>query len=332
MKRHKAFCLLLCCLLFSACQSRGVDETVFAMDTAVTFRLFGEHGRAAAEEAKRELVRLESLLDAEGETLQALSSGEGVYQPELVSLLARVREIEDATGGALDVTVYPAVRAWGFIDGAYRVPDEKELASLKPFVDYHQVSLDGAHISLPAGFSLTLGAVAKGYAAECLAAVCRASGVESGVLSLGGNVRLIGDKAGEPWKVAVRAPGGGNALTLALADVSVVTSGSYERYFEADGHVYHHILDPKTLSPAENTLQSVTVVAADGLLADALSTALFVMGRDAAVAYYAAHGAADGFEMVLLTDDGSVYITENLREKLVSVSESYENVITVGKE
>ena len=244
----KAFFLILLCLLLSACQNRGMDETVFAMDTAVTFRLSGEYGRAAAEEAKRELVRLEALLDAEGETLQALSSGESVYQPELASLLARVREIEDATGGALDVTVYPAVRAWGFIDGAYRVPDEKELASLKPFVDYRQVSLDGAHISLPAGFSLTLGAVAKGYAADRLAAVCRASGVESGVLSLGGNVRLIGDKAGEPWKVAVRAPGGGNALTLALADVSVVTSGSYERYFEADGHVYHHIRPPKTRS------------------------------------------------------------------------------------
>lgn len=326
MRRIASLCLLfsLLALLFSSCGDEGVDETVFAMDTAVIFKLSGEKASSAFSAAKEELFRLETLLDAEGETLQALADGESVQNAELAALLSRASELGDKTGGALDVTLYPAVKLWGFVDQKYRVPSEDELEALKPHIDYHGISIKNNEISLPEGFEITLGAVAKGYAGDRLAEICRESGVESGILSLGGNVRLIGDKSGTPFKVAIRSPEGGNALMLALSDTNIITSGGYERYFEENGEIYHHILDPRTLAPARNELTSVTVISRDGTMADALSTALFVMGMDKAMEYYRKYGAEDGFEVVLLTDSGEAFLSEGLRGSFLSASEEYQ--------
>ena len=323
MKRIAAIFLILILWLFPACGEKTVDETVFAMDTAVLFKLSGEKAGDALAAAKEELYRLEALLDADGEALTALSRDGALDNAELASLLSRAKEIGEKTGGALDVTIYPAVRCWGFVDQQYRVPSEEELSALRPVIDAKKLTVDGNEIALPAGFSVTLGAVAKGYTGDRLAEIIKAAGVESGILSLGGNVRLIGTKEGGLFRVAVRSPEGGNALTLGLADTNIVTSGGYERYFEEDGVTYHHILDPRTLCPARNELTSVTVISEDGTLADALSTSLFIMGREKAEAYYASHGAEDGFEVILLTAEGEALLSDGLHPALLSVSEEY---------
>ena len=301
------------------------------MDTVATLRLEGKGAEAVLPLLTEELERLNALLDAEGETLSALRKGETVRDPEIVSLLSDTVRISEETLGALDVTVNPAVEAWGFRSGNYRVPGEDELRSLRECVGWERISFRDGGVSLPEGFSLTLGAVAKGYAGDQLRRIAEENGVTKGVLSLGGNVILLGAKeTGKDWSVAVRAPEGGYAVTLSLSDTSAVTSGSYERYFEAEGKRYHHILDPGTLSPAENGLVSATVVARNGLLADALATALFVMGEEGAADFWRTYGEKEGFDYLLLTEDQRVIASSGLVSRITGFGEGWDSLSVVG--
>ena len=196
------------------------------------------------------------------------------------------------------MTVYPLVRAWGFTTGEYRVPEEAELSALLENVGYTRVALDGNTLALPVGMELDLGAVAKGYAGDRIMDLFRSTGMIYSIVELGGNVQALGTKPdGSPWRVAVQAPEGGYAGALEIVGKAVVTSGGYQRYFEQDGQIYCHIMDPATGRPVENGLASVTIVADRGIQADALSTALFVMGRERAEAYWRAH---QDFDFILL--------------------------------
>ena len=208
------------------------------------------------------------------------------------------------------MTVYPVVRAWGFTTGDYRVPEPAELAELLERVDYTRVSLSGSTLTLPEGMELDLGAVAKGYTGDVLMELLEEQGVASAIVELGGNVQALGTKPdGSPWRVAVQAPEGGYAAALEIVDKAVVTSGGYQRYFERDGETYWHIIDPADGCPARSGLASVTVVAEEGTLCDALSTALFVMGADRAADFWRETG---DFDFVLLDEEGGVTITEGL--------------------
>ncbi|NLF34566.1 MAG: FAD:protein FMN transferase, partial [Clostridiales bacterium] len=163
-----------------------------------------------------------------------------------------------------------------------------------------------------AGMAIDLGAIAKGAAAAGAADVLRDHGVTSGLLMLGGNITALGHKPdGTPWRVAVRDPADRDSYlcVLSLTDQSASTSGGYERYFEEHGVLYHHIIDPSTGYPAECGLLSVTVVSADDTAADALSTALFVLGEEGALSLWR---ASDDFEAILIRTDGRVLVTEGL--------------------
>ena len=141
----------------------------------------------------------------------------------------------------------------------------------------------------------------------------------SGLVNLGGNAQVLGTKPdGSLWRVAVQSPDAEDEYlgVLETKDKAIITSGGYERYFEKDGVTYHHIIDPSTGYPAENGLISVTIVSADGTLADGLSTSLFVMGKDKAVDYWRTH--SDEFDMILLTDDEQLYVSEGIKDSFTS--------------
>ena len=162
--------------------------------------------------------------------------------------------------------------------------------------------------------AMDLGAVAKGFAAGEAEEALRGAGVERATIDLGGNVTVIGTRPdGDPWRVAVKDPRNtdGYLCILELEDVTLSTSGGYERYFEEDGVRYHHIIDPKTGYPADSGLLSVTVVTANHVLADALSTALFVAGPEEALDFWRSR---DDFELVLCTDDDRIIVTQGLED------------------
>ncbi|WP_368241678.1 FAD:protein FMN transferase, partial [Intestinimonas butyriciproducens] len=170
------------------------------------------------------------------------------------------------------------------------------------------------------GMAVDLGAVAKGRAADLLVPLLTDSGVTSAILDLGGNLTALGTRPdGTPWRIGVKDPRNTETYfcILSLSDKTCSTSGSYERKFEVDGTTYHHILDPATGYPAESGLLSVTAVSSDGMLADGLSTACYVMGAEQSVRLWRAHGLEGaGFDLVLVREDGSVWITEGVEDGL----------------
>ena len=284
------------------------------MDTAMRLTVYGQGAGEAAGLARERVLELEALLsvtDENSDICAANRNGGGVLHADTAALLERALALCGETGGALDVSVYPVVRAWGFTTGAYRVPEEAELAALLERVDYTRISLEGTVLTLPEGMELDLGAVAKGWTGDRLMELLRREGITSAIVELGGNVQALGSKPdGSPWRVAVQAPdGSGYAGALEITDCAAVTSGGYQRYFEQDGETYCHIIDPAGGRPARSGLASVTVVAEEGAAADALSTALFVLGRERGEALWRERG---GFECVVIGEDGSVAVTQGL--------------------
>lgn len=306
--------------VFTAEEYNPCRTEVMAMDTIMTLTVYNQPAEDGMEILSKAIARIENLenllsvTDPDSEIYQANHSGGGSVSlsDPVRDLLEAALALCDETGGALDVTVYPAVRAWGFTTGDYRVPDEAELSALTERIDYTRVSLDGGSLTLPDGMELDLGAVAKGYTGDLLMSLFREEGVTSAIVELGGNVQALGAKPdGSPWRVALQAPEGGYAGILEITDKAVVTSGGYQRYFEQDGETYIHIIDPDTGHPARPGLASVTIVADSGLRGDGLSTALFVMGREKAEEFWRAH---PDFDFILLCEDGTAAITEGLED------------------
>lgn len=325
MRVRRLLAALLALALLTACtpQQREYTSSFLAMDTVMSVTVYGGAGQEAEEAAsealeaaRAEIEALEKLFsatDPDSELYAANhSGGQSITVSEnTAALLSRALELCGETDGALDVTIYPVVKAWGFTTDSYRVPAEDELAELVKRVDFTQIKLDGTTLTVPEGMELVLGAVAKGYAADRAAALLEARGVSAAKLELGGNIHLVGTKpSGAPWQVAVRDPSGEGAMGLLQTDGgAVVTSGGYERYFEQDGITYWHIIDPSTGRPAHSGLVSVTITAPSGTLADALSTALFVMGKEKAEAFWRER---QDFDFILIGEDGTVTVTPGL--------------------
>lgn len=302
-----------------------MSRTVFAMDTVseLTVYAYDETVLDLAEEKLAELEKKLSVTLPESEIYALNHNGTATLSKDSATLLESAIDICDDTNGALDVTIYPIVSAWGFTTGNYRIPTETELTELRKNIGCEKVTRDGTTFSVPAGVEIDLGSVAKGYSGDLLSALLTENGVTSALLNLGGNVQAVGTKPnGEDWKVAVRHPiDTENYLgILSLSDMAAITSGGYERYFVGeDGNTYCHIIDPETGRPADSGLLSVTVVGESGLICDAMSTALFVMGLDTAVSYWKSH---DGFDVIFVTENGDIYVTEGLSDSF-TLSEYY---------
>lgn len=314
--RRAVLILTALLLLFSVsgCARQEKTAEFFAMDTYMTIRAYG--GGEAVSEAERLIFKLEkklSVTDPESEISRLNNMGEAELSDEAAELIGEALRICEMTGGALDISVYPAVKAWGFTTGEHRVPKEGELSELLKVVDYRRIKIEGNFVRLGEGMLLDLGAVAKGYAGDTTAALLRDRGVGSALLNLGGNVQCLGGKPdGSAWKIGVQDPKGrGYIGILECRDNAVVTSGGYERYFEEDGATYWHVIDPSTCRPADSGLISVTVVGESGLFCDGLSTALFVMGKEKAAALWRETG---GFEAIFVSENGDISVTEGLAE------------------
>ncbi len=307
------------------------ERQLFAMDTVMLLTAYGDAGDAALAAAVDTINALAADLDPEkdGSSVYALNTGAGgpvAVSADCLAVLETALAVYRETDGALDPALYPVIQAWGFTTGQYRVPEPSELDELLAAKNTDSIILDAAAgtVALPAGMAISLGAVAKGYAAQQAIDAARAAGVDHAIFSLGGNVQTLGDTRpdGQPWQVAVTDPNdtGSYVGTLSVGQTAVVTSGGYQRYFDQDGQRYIHILDPATGRPVDNGLLSVTVVTPDGTRADALSTALFVLGEDGALSYAAAHEDVD---LVLVTDDGRVIVTAGLAGGFTEHAEGY---------
>lgn len=319
----------------TACGGTAAQEMqsiqVFAMDTVMGLRACGGETEAALAAAEDEIYRLDEALSRtrEDSAVSRLNSAAGGTPvdvgEELRDLIARALDFSAATDGAFDITLAPVSSAWGFTEDTYRVPEDAELALLLPCVGAEHVHLEeGTAVSLDQGTRIDLGAIAKGYASDRMAAIYQEHGITHGIVDLGGNTWVCGGNLeGEPWQIGIQDPArsaGALAGILEASDAFAVTSGGYQRYFTGpDGTVYQHILDPQTGWPVQGDLLSVTIVADNGTMADAYSTALYVMGREATQDFWRQNG---GFDMVLITKDGQVLYTPGLADKLTETEGS----------
>lgn len=326
MKRFA--CLILAALTalsLAACgtQKRETLE-LFAMDTYMTLTAAGENAAGTLTQASQIINTLEASLSRTIDTsdvAQLNRNGHAVLGYESAALLASALQYADETGGTFDVTIAPLVQLWGITSDTPRVPSQEEIDALLPLVGSAHIHQSGADVTLDEGCALDLGGIAKGYASDCVAALFQGADITGGCANLGGNVYVYGTNAqNKPWSVAIQDPADseGYVCTLSLSDAFVVTSGGYQRYFTApDGTVYQHILDPKTGYPVQSDLTSVSVVTrggfgGQGTRADAYSTALYVMGEQAAVDFWRAQDMS--FDMVLITRDGRVVYTPGLAD------------------
>lgn len=327
---------VLLCAPLAGCQTKPepVQTTIFAMDTVMNLTIYGE--QETLNQAVERIYLLQNALDPnqEDSITYDLNHAGGERVPVSTGasdLLGPSLELCAVTGGALDLTAYSAVQAWGFSTGEYRVPDQSELDELASRIDYTALELADSTVRLPEGMAVDFGAVAKGYAGDLLASQLTSAGVKHALLDLGqSSIHAIGAKPdGSPWRVGVQDPSGDRYLgVLELADRGMGTSGSYQRYFEADGVRYCHIIDPDTAAPAQSGLASVTVVSPSCLTCDGLSTALFVMGLEEGADFWRAHPELD-FEAIFLTEDGSIAITAGLEDSFTLTEGYTDREVTV---
>lgn len=310
--------LLILLLPLAGCSQKPVQQQFFAMDTLMSVTAYTENEQAVTK-AVQEINRLEALLSrtrTDSEVAKLNQSGEGELSSDTESVLQLALNWSKKTHGAFDITVAPVSCAWGFSGSKeHRIPSGDELKTLLALVDSGSVSLQNGHAFLgKSGMELDLGGIAKGYACKQAEAILRESGVESALLDLGGNITVIGSKPdGSAWRIAVQDPTNSSATAgiLSLRDCSAITSGAYQRYFEQSGVKYHHIIDPRTGYPADSGLLSATVVCTDPALGDLLSTAVFVLGEEDALALWRKEKC---FDLVLVTDDGRVVVTKGLKD------------------
>ena len=312
------------------------STTVFAMDTVMNITTYGGSDELL-DKAQSRIEQLESMFsttDENSEIYAVNRDGSAKVSSDTEKLTAFALDICAKTGGALDISIYPVVREWGFTTGDFKVPDDAVIAELLKHVDYTKVKLgqDNDTITLDKDMKIDLGSVAKGYTGDQIIEMFREAGVQSALLDLGGNIQTLGPKTdGSDWRVAVqdpKDPSSGDYLgVVSVSDKAVITSGGYERYFQGpDGKTYWHIIDPSTGRPAENGLISVTIIGDKGVYCDSLSTSLFIMGREKAADFWRQY---KDFDMVLVSDDGEVDVTEGIADKFeLSNSDYHLNVIS----
>jgi thiamine biosynthesis lipoprotein len=295
----------------------------FAMDTVMNLTVYGQNAKEAGLACENEIYRLDKLLSTgnpDSDVSKINAAGGGEVTLDTAAILSAALDIYRMTDGTYDATVYPVVSAWGFYTHEYRIPADEELTGLLQKTGSEKVSLDVQTVSFQTeGMAIDFGGIAKGYATDHLKQLLREKGIKSAIISLGGNVYALGKKTdGSLWNVAVQDPDDpeGYAGILSVTDKMVITSGAYQRFFEMNGSIYHHIIDPSNGKPSDSGLKSVTIVSENGMLADGLSTALFVMGKDRALEFWRGH--SNEFDAVLISDDGSICITEGISGSFTS--------------
>ena len=314
-------------------QNQKCQKQLFAMDTYMEFTAYGKNSEKAVDAAIEEVQKLDAMLSAENSKSEVYALNEqGNLQAtdDLAELILRGKEIYQETDGLFDDTIYPVMKLWGFPTGNYHVPTAAEVQKKLALVDENKVEIQtrdsdekgrdskekANFVTLGADQQIDFGGIAKGYTGQKLAELFQEYGVSSALVSLGGNIQAIGTKPdGSSWKVGIRDPKGGQQDYIGVLSVenqAVVTSGGYERYFEEDGETYIHIINPRTGYPADGDLLSVTIVSRDGTLADGMSTALYIMGYEKACQFW--RQRREEFNVILVTDDGKIHISENLKE------------------
>lgn len=317
-------------------QYANVEDSIFCMNTIISFRIHGRKAEHVLERVRAELSQLEKKLsrfvqDSEVSRINR-SAGKApvAISSETCEILSNAIRVAEISGGLFDITVSPLVDLWDYKHSS-RVPEESKIQSTLAFVNFRDLLLNSKEKTAGLrneGQSIDLGGIGKGYTSDHCIKMLQDDGIYSAFINIGGNVSTLGDKPeGTPWSVGIRHPRQVNGLlgVVKVTGKAVVTSGDYERYFiDVDGKRRHHILDPITGYPADAGLISVSVIYDSATIGDALSTAIFAGGIENALEYLAHF---PGAEAILVDKLQHVYITQGIKESFQAVEGVEASVI-----
>lgn len=293
-----------------------ISKTGFFLNTVITITLYDTHKEQLLDECFSITSKYEDMLSRTKENSDIWNINHAGGEPVTVSddtinLLKTALYYSELSQGKADLTIGAVNDLWNFTGEdaeSQRLPDAAALSAALSHVDYRYISLSGNSVTVSDPEAvIDLGFIAKGFIADRIKEYLVSQGVRSAILNLGGNVLTIGSRPdGSPFRIGIQKPfadSGTTAFTLSADDISIVSSGIYERYFELEGTIYHHILDTKTGYPLQNNLLQVTILSSSSTHGDALSTVCFVLGEDKGMELIE---SLDETEAVFITSDGSI--------------------------
>lgn len=307
--------------------------THFALGTVNTIKIQSKKGRQLVDKCfdildsvEKEMSR--DIPESDVARINSMAGIEPVHvAADTFAVIKKGLEVSALGDGFFDITIGPVVSLWGIGTDSPRVPSPSELKKALSKVDYRNVDIDEEKLTVflkNTGMSIDLGAIAKGWAADRIQSFLSSSGIERGIINLGGNVMVLGKKNNSTdWHVGIQNPEdtrGSYIGIISAESCSVVTSGKYERYFIVDGYKYHHIFNPYTGYPVDNDLISVTIVAKESLTADAYSTLGFSLGLDKGLKLVDETPFVDA---VFITENHDVYITRGLEKRFTLTDTDY---------
>jgi len=304
-------------------EENSITKTNFLLDTLIQITAYGENADKAIDSAFDRISEIHNKMNVNDENSEVSKinkmAGRG-YQRVSEDTLYVIKKglfYSALSKGRFDITVGPLVKLWGIGTDKARVPDKKEIENALSLINYKDVIIneDKNEVMLKKeNMSIDLGAIAKGYAADEVMRILKENGIKSAVADLGGNIYVLGSKPnGKPWRIGIQDPFKSRGSTFAVIEVkdkTLVTSGTYERFFIKGGKRYHHILDVKTGYPVENGLVSVTIIGDSSIDCDALSTTAFVLGLQEGMKLIE---SLKGYDAIFVTQDKKVYVTSGIK-------------------
>lgn len=328
-----ALVVLIClCIVVTGCERQTVGEpiskTEFMMNTVMTIKIYDSKDEKILEEVFDRLREIENRMsktisDSDVSKINQNAGKNPVkVHKDVYYVLKKSIEFAELTDGAYDPTIGPLVELWNIKEEGenevHSIPEKEKIVEAMNKVDYRKLELldDNNVLLKEEGMIIDLGGIVKGYAADEVKKILKQKGVNSAIIDLGGNVYAYGEKPKDKyWKIGIQNPfefRGNYIGIMSVVDSSIVTSGDYERYFEVNGKRYHHIIDPKTGYPAESGLSAVSVVTKNSIDGDALSTSLFILGREKGTELIK---KLENVDAIFIAKDGKTYISPDLKDK-----------------
>lgn len=334
MKKYLRFFLAIIILpLLLSCSSNKKDTVSFtAMNTFVTIQAYGKNSSKATRQAQDAIIQIEnriSTTNPESFIFKLNHSDSKTIQTDkdTLNLIQFSLDFAKTCDSALNISLFPIIRTWGFTTGNYKIPDNATILELLACTNLSNVKVDSENCTVTLGekMEIDLGAVGKGYAGDKILQILKENHIESAIIDLGGNIQTLGAKPdGNPWSVGIKSPFTKKAcLGLKVINKAVVTSGGYERFFtDESGNEYIHIFDSKTGYPVNNEIAGVTIICEQGLYADALSTTMFALGTEKAFDYWR---NKQDFEMLIITKQNELFYTKGI-ESYLSVIDEFKTI------
>ncbi len=305
-------------------ESKPFQRSEYIMGTIFDITAVGDDEdrlEDAAGKAFAEIKRIDELMSRykEGSEVSLVNKNAGIVPvmvgTELIEVLREGIRISELSEGAFDVTIGPLSNLWAFDEEKKIVPSQEKIEELRKLVNYRKIKIDEAASTVyleDKGMMIDVGGIAKGYSLAKGVKIFEDAGIKNVIINAGGNLNLRGEKNGRPWRIGIQDPRDESKLIgkLNITDISIATSGDYQRFFIKDGIRYHHILDPKTGYPAKGVI-SATVIGKSKTSMDGFSSALFILGAEKGAALMKKIGA----EGIIVTDSGEITVSDGLKEK-----------------